>query len=122
MFTKTYDTIRKHLVDLLQTHNWVKQEWFIFLAINVLFPFTSSLFFVISREYYFRVISILAISALIFLDNRKRIRKNNYMKIPYIIISILNLLSLFLLSNMSFATSIKSIWQLTNTFLCCSVF
>jgi len=91
--------------------DFVKREPVIFLAINIAFPFLAVLFLQISRDVTFRWVSVLTFATLIMLANIHRIRHGKSLKGLYIVISVLNVLSLPLASGMSFSTTLDT-WPL----------
>jgi hypothetical protein len=90
----------------LQWSEIKKQEWFIFLSINVFFPWAMSLFILISYNYVFRWVVAIFCIVLILSANIYRIRKGQGLKKWYIAIIILNLLSFLVVSSFSFFSSL----------------
>lgn len=88
-----------------------RQEWFIFLSINVLFPYACIPFLMISHDHLFRLISVLTIASVLLLANIYRIQQTKTLRKLYISIAILNVLSFPFAGDMSFATALD-MWAL----------
>jgi len=106
--------LSKELSDL------IKREPIIFLAINVVFPFSVLLLAQISREPVFRRVTALTVIALMLWANIHRIRWGRSMNAFYIVISVLNVFSFLFLSDLSFVTAMDDIWGLIETLICCT--
>ena len=85
----------------------LKQEWFIFLSINIFFTYAALIFLLISREETFRLISVLTFAVMILAGNIHRIVKGRRLKALYVMIAVLNVLSFPLAGGMSFSTTIN---------------
>lgn len=95
----------------IEFKNLLRQEWFIFLSVNVFFPYAALIFLLISREETFRLISVLIFAVLILAGNIHRIVKGSRLKALYLIIAVLNVLSFPLAGGLSFSTTLE-IWIL----------
>lgn len=83
-----------------------EKEWFMFLAINVFFPYLMVGFLQVFSLPTFRLISVLTCIVLILAANIHRIRKGKSLKALYVTIATLNVLSFPFTSGMAFSTSI----------------
>lgn len=86
-----------------------RKEWFIFLSTNVFFPYIAVLFLQISHNFYFRNIAVLTFAFIILGANIHRIRFAQRLKKIYIVIAILNVLSVPFSGGISFFTTLN-IW------------
>lgn len=103
------------MIKVFNFKKYNKNEWFVFLTINVFLPFIILLLLQISDNFYVRFICVLGVQAALLFLNILRIRRGRSIKWLYAIIIVLNILVLVFLSNLSFSTSIPSIFRLINT-------
>lgn len=108
MGMKIFSNKLQKLQEHMTLQSMLKQEWFVFLSINVFFPFAALVFLLISREQTFRLVSVLTVAALILVANIHRIAKGKKLKKLYIVICFLNVLSFPFASGLSFSTTIET--------------